>query len=332
LTSPAPRVATNALPAATRLILNPLSFRMSRGRRHDRLQACARDLGIRVAETATEAELAAAIEALVADPPERVIVCGGDGTVQALITALADLDEHERPDLLILGGGRTNYTARDLATHNQPEHLLSRAADPQFHWRRSTRHSLILRQQGQPDRHGFFVAGALLDDVIRDCHRYRQQHRQSSVPWLHTGHASSAWRVSQLGVQRLLGRRRFPAHPMAIDAEGLDTLSGELKLVLMTTLEHRGQTVNPYAERGQGALRLTATRADAEGFWRRLPRLLRGRYHRSMTPSQGYLSGRCSRATFTGLNQVCLDGQEHDYRGDRTLEVVTGPAFRFLHP
>lgn len=305
---------------------------MSRGRRHDRLGARARDLGIGVVETTTEQALARAIEALVADPPERLIVCGGDGTVQALITALAELDERDRPDLLILGGGRTNYTARDLATHNQPERLLSRAADPQSRWQRSTRHSLILRQRGQPDRHGFFVAGALLDDVIRDCHRYRQHHRESATPWLHTGHASSAWRVSQLGVQRLLGRRRFPAHPMTIDADGLASLSGDLKLVLMTTLEHRGQTVNPYAERGQGALRLTATRADAQDFWRRLPRLLRGRYHPCMTPSQGYLSGRCTRATFTGLDQVCLDGQEHDYRGDRPLEVITGPAFRFLHP
>lgn len=330
MTSPAPRVATGT--TATRLILNPLSFRMSRGRRHDRLGARARELGIGVTETATEQALAQAIEVLVADPPDRVIVCGGDGTVQALITALAELDEGERPDLLILGGGRTNYTARDLATHDQPERLLSRAADPQSRWRRSTRHSLILRQQGQPDRHGFFVAGALLDDVIRDCHRYRQQHRDSAIPWLHTGHASSAWRVSQLGVQRLLGRRRFPAHPMTVDIDGHASLSGDLKLVLMTTLEHRGQTVNPYAERGQGALRLTATRADAEHFWRRLPRLLRGRYHHSMTPSQGYLSGRCTRATFSGLARVCLDGQEHDYRSDQALEIVTGPAFRFLHP
>ena len=318
--------------AATRLILNPLSFRMSRGRRHDRLGACARALGFEVIETTSEQDLKSAIQAIVDQPPERLIVCAGDGTVQALITAMADLDQSNRPDLLLLGGGRTNYTARDLGTHSAPERLLARSADPNSKWRRSIRHSLILRQKGQPDRHGFFVAGALLDDIIRDCHRYRQEHRTSRLAWLRTGHASSAWRVAQLAIQRLLGRHSFNAHPMSIDAEGLDSLQGDLKLVLMTTLEHRGQTLNPYAERGQGTLRLTAMRANADGFWRHLPRLLRGRYHAAMTPSQGFLSGRCTSATINGLQQVSLDGQEHDYRADRELQVLTGPAFHFIHP
>lgn len=305
---------------------------MSRGKRHARLGALARDLGLDLVVTETEQRLTEAIEAIVDQPPGRVIVCGGDGTVQALISALAGLDEDDRPELLVLGGGRTNYTALDLGTHRRPEELLARAAQPEAAWKQAVRHSLILRQAGQPDRHGFFLAGALLDDIIRDCHRYRAAHQDAALRWLHTGHASSAWRVSQLGVLHLLGRYEFPTHPMTIDAERLDSLAGDLRLVLMTTLQHTGQVVNPYAERGEGALRLTATRSKADGFWRRLPSLLRGRYHPAMTPSQGYLSGRCTGARLTGLAQVCLDGQEHDYRPDMTLEVITGPAFRFIHP
>jgi hypothetical protein len=332
LTSAAPRAAQASAPSAARLIINPLSFRMSRGQRHGQLVSLARELGLEVVTIADEAALDRAIRAVVEAPPARLIICAGDGTVQALVTALADLDESQRPELLVLGGGRTNYTALDLGTQRKPEQLLRRAADPEVNWQQVVRHSLIIRQDGQPDRHGFFIAGALVDDIIRDCHRYRQRHRHAALRWLRTGHLSSLWRVSQLGLLRLLGRRSFPAHPMSIDAAGLGSIEGDVRLLVMTTLAHRSQLVDPYADRGQGALRLTATTRGAAGFWRRLPRLLRGRYHRAMSPTQGYLSGRCDRARLTGLEAVCLDGQEHDYRRDRRLEVLTGPNFRFLQP
>ena len=305
---------------------------MSRGKRHDQLMSLARSLGFEVEATPDERTLADAIDRVVTAAPRRVIVCGGDGTVQALITALAAVDKDQRPELLILGGGRTNYTAQDLGTHQHPERLMRLAADPHFEWAQSRRHSLIVRQHGQPDRHGFFIAAGLIDDVIRDCHRYRQRHHDARPHWLYTGHASSFWRVSQLGLLRLLGRCSFAHHPMQIDAAGLGALAGDLKLVLLTTLAHRHQLVNPYAERGRGALRLTATRQDASAFWRRLPRLLRGRYHSRMSPAQGYLSGRCDRARISGLERICLDGQEHDYRKDLEVDVLAGPAFRFLHP
>jgi len=305
---------------------------MSRGQRHSGLAELAQKLGIEVVEVVDESALSQAITRVVQDPPDRLIVCGGDGTVQALITGLADLNDEDRPEMLVLGGGRTNYTARDLGTHGRPERLLSRVSDPTSRWQQSVRHSLILRQKGQPDRHGFFAAGASLDDVIRDCHHYRKRPGPSFSRWLRNGHASSAWRVGQLGLGRLVGRYSFPKHPMTMSAEGLGTLSGDLRLVLMTTLEHSGHPVNPYAQRGEGALRLTGTRADAARFWLRLPRLLCGRYHRAMTQEQGYLSGRCSRATFKGLDSVCLDGQEHDYDPQLELEVIAGPTFRFFHP
>jgi len=310
------------------MIINPLSFRMSLGERCASLLETAARHGIETLKTPTEAALNEAIQGVMQSPPSRLLVCGGDGTVQALVTALAGLTDAERPELLVLGGGRTNYTAKDLGTHTRAEDWIARAADPQVRWSVSTRHSLILRQAGQPDRHGFFVAAARVNDIIRDVHHYRSEGTGA----LRRGHLSSAWRLSQIGALKALGRLDYPSRDIHVDAEGLGALSGPIRLLLMTTLEHADEPVRPYADRGQGALRLTATRRDARGFWRRLPRLVRGRYHPGMTPEQGYLSGRCAAVRLIGVDQVCLDGQEHDYSADEPLGVLTGPAFRFIHP
>lgn len=312
----------------TRLIINPLSFRMSLRDRHQRMVVLARTHGIDTLCVETETELEMAIRGLTEDPPERLIVCAGDGTVQAVVTALATLSDQDRPELLVLGGGRTNYTARDVATHRRPEQLLAWAAKAGHDVPHSTRHSLIIRQDGQADRHGFFVAGARINDIIRDCHRYRSR----GSGWLRRGHVSSAWRVSQLGLKAIFGQQNFPDHHFSINAGLPGQLTGSVRLLLLTTLEHPGAAVNPYAERNQGKIRISAVSTSAQRFWQRLPRMLRGRYHAAMTPEQGYLSGRSTGIEINGLSEICLDGQEHDYCPKTKISFLPGPAFKFIHP
>lgn len=302
---------------------------MSLAGRADRLRAMARRHGLELIEAETPEAMRAAVRAAIDDSPSILAVSGGDGTVQAVITDLAELsDESQRPPLLVLGGGRTNYTARDLGTHADPLRQLERAIEQPESLRTTVRHSLIVRQSGQNDRHGFFIAGARVNDVIRDCHRYRSGGRG----WLRQGHASSAWRVMQLGVRRLFGGLPFPPTELSVDAEDLGRLDGRIRILLLTTLQHPGAWIDPYADRGQGELRLDAIGANARRFWLRLPKAASGHFSASMQPEQGYLSGRCERVEIKGIEQICLDGQEHDYRKDLPLDILTGPAFRFLQP
>ena len=310
------------------MLVNPHSFRMALRGRRDRLTAIARKHSVPVEDISTPAQMRRAVEQALSSNAELLVISGGDGTLQAIVSILADITTPEqRPRILVLGGGRTNYTARDLGSHSRLTKLLETALDQPQQLAESTRHSLVLRQPGQPDRHGFFVAASLVDFVIRDCHRYRS----GGTGFLRRGHLSSAWRVTQLGLKSLVSRTGFQSPDLSIDAGALGQISGPVRLLVLTSLHHRDERIDPYAGRGDGAVRLAAIRGDATAFWRRLPRLVSGRYTAEMSPEQGFLSGRTGSVRVRGLTQVCLDGQEHDYDPDQILEIATGSPFRFLH-
>lgn len=275
------------------------------------------------------AQMAASIDEALETGTELITLLGGDGTLQAAVSILAHRGQQaheELPRLLMLGGGRTNYTARDLGTHRDLVDTLSMAIDTPDKLKETRRHSLCIEQDGHRE-YGFFIAGALIDHVIRDCHRYRA----SGKGFLRTGHPSSAWRVMQLAVKGLLGRSDFQAPSLTVDAGALGSLKRPTRLMLLTSLHHRNEWIDPYADRGQGEIRVSVIASDAPRFWLRMPALVSGRYGDSMVPEHGYLSGRTGQVVVQGLSRICLDGQEHDFDPARELTISTGPALRFVH-
>jgi diacylglycerol kinase (ATP) len=311
------------------ILVNPGSFRMSLHGRLERVTALAREYDVPLVRVSGPAEIRPAIESALHQHSSLLVIIGGDGTLQAAVTALTEHDSTRKlPNILMLAGGRTNYTARDLGSQDQLIETLRHALDQPDRLHTTTRNSLSVSQGDQPASHGFFVAGALVDHVIRDCHAYRE----GGTGLLRQGHMSSAWRVLQLGLLALIGRHSFEAPQLTIDAGPLGSLSGPMRLILLTSLHHRSELVDPYATRGDGPIRLTAVANNASGFWRRFYRLLRGRYHASMSPEQGYLSGCTDEVRIRGLAQLCLDGQELNLDPLEELIVRAGPAFRFLHP
>ena len=119
---------------------------------------------------------------------------------------------------------------------------------------------------------------------------------------------------------------------MHIDAENLGQLEARIRLLLMTSLHHRREFIDPYCNRGEGSIRLTAVTHNARRFWLRLLRLVRGRHSPKMLPETGYLSGHTDQVAITGLEQICLDGQEHDFDPALPVIIRTGRPFRFVHP
>jgi hypothetical protein len=334
--APAPPAAARpAAPAAAErarhewvLLSNPQSFRMSMGDRLQRLESLARDRGIPVLHVSDAQSIAAAVREAVEAGAVRMAVAGGDGTLQAVVSELLQqLPFERRPAILILGGGRTNLIARDLASRGEVGAVFARAVGS-TDLRRARRAVLHVRQDGGFSQHGFFLAGALVDEVIRDCHAYRAAHRDA----LRTGHTATAWRLPQLAVLAASGRRRFHAPALDVDAGPLGRLRGPARFLIATTLQHSDGLYDPYAPRGEGPLRLTAVRAGAAGFWRRLPRLLTGRYAAAMHPGCGYLSGRCERVSITGLASLTLDGQEHLLDPGRPVELSAPDEIEFLVP
>jgi hypothetical protein len=257
-----------------------------------------------------------------------VVLLGGDGTIQAAATWLAAQPEVRRPLILALGGGRTNYIAADLNTRRPIATLLEAALTDPEQLSVVTRHSIAVTQGERPAAHAFFIAGASVDEVIRDCHAFRASGRGR----LRQGHASTAIRLGQLTVQWLLRRRHLNAPSLSVEVDGLGRLQAPMRVLVLSSLQHRHSWPRPYLQNGSGGMAITAISATAHQFWRRLPGLLNGRDHADLVPTNGYLSGRTDQVTVTGVQQLCLDGQEMDFNADQAVEFRTGPALAFVAP
>jgi diacylglycerol kinase family enzyme len=315
------------------LILNPRSLRASLGNLADDIRALARKHDVELIEASEPSALTAAIDRAVAAGGATLAVVAGDGTVQAIADYLARAVEADRrPALLVLGGGRTNLIAADLGgTGSVLAKLsahLSRLASG-AHIVTEERHTFVVEQHPAPARHGFFLAGAHVDSIIRAVHT----HRLSGSTALHIGHLSTPSFLLKLAIARLRGRSPLAATPdLSVDAGALGALSGPTRLFAASALSHTGALVNPFADRGNGGLRLTVVTARARGFFLHLPQILLGRYCSRMTPQAGYLSGRCERVEVTGLARYVLDGEEFDCDPARAVVIRVGPSLRFVVP
>src|SRR4029453_13687033 len=70
--------------------------------------------------------IGAAARELVEAESELIIVNGGDGTVQAVLTALFDADPDTLPLLAVLPSGTTNMVAADVEAMRHPVPALQR--------------------------------------------------------------------------------------------------------------------------------------------------------------------------------------------------------------
>ena len=324
-----PAAAAEA-PAAPCLIVNPLSFRASRGLAAA-ASAVAAAHGAEVIRVDTPASIGAAVDSVLAHRRRHVIVLGGDGTVREIVDRLAQLPVgHWLPDLLVLPGGRSNLTSADLVPRGKALATLRRALSSarDGHWDAAVveRMPLCVAQAPAPLRYGFFVGGAAVDGVVR----FAQDYRYSGTAGSRSGHLTTPWVLLKLAALGLVGRSGLRSPALHVDAGAAGSVSEPVRLLLVTTLLHRTGLFDPYAARGTGDLRLTAVTRRARHFWLALPRLLAGRYSKAMNVDSGYLSGRCERVQITGLAGYVLDGERFDTDPARPVVITPGPRLRFF--
>lgn len=316
------------------LILNPLSFRAARGRlAHTARQLAARH-GADCLEAREPAQFCAAVDDCLARGLRRLVILAGDGTVHAIADHLAHLPEHvAQPQLCVLGGGRTNLIAGDVGGRGGLVRKLDAALagrgfdDPA---REQRRHALLMEQASGPSRAGFFVAGAMIDDIIRLVH----ERRHGGTGWHRTGHAATPWSLLRMLLRALfLGERLLPPRPhLRLDAGALGRMDGLTRVLVASTLEHQQGLLDPYANRGEGPLRITAVSEATRGFWMRLPLILVGRFTSAMRLEHGYLSGRCAQLEVHGLRSYTLDGEKFDADPNQPLVIRAGRELRFMVP
>jgi len=272
-----------------------------------------------------------ALRAFVREGIGVVAVNGGDGTVQATLTALIDdLPSQARPRLAILPGGMTNLIANDVGLKGRRECALSRLVAAVGGGEEGTeivRPLISLRlAPGEVPVHGLFFGAAAFHRVILFA-------RQKVHPIGLDRVTALAATLALVGARALFGRTEadglFQGAPLALAIDGReDPPVKTYFLVLATTLSRLALGLSPFWGEGPGRCRYLAIESPPRRFRSALLPILRGRPRRWMT-ADGYASGRTDEITLRMTSPIVFDGQIFTPRADQpvTLRVEHQAVF-----
>lgn len=310
-------------------VVNPRSFRASRWRLAQRASALVRRSGLEVFEASTLQQFRATLDLLCSRRQEQIWLLAGDGTIHAIAQYMSELDCDWSPAFLLLGGGRANIVPRDCGGYPPMKRL--RAALSALHSGRALSverlPTLRIEQADRSPQFGFMLAGAMIHEGIRYC----SEHRARGTGWLHRSWLADPWCLLKLAFLVLIGRSPLPPYEiLELRAGETATLRAPVRVLVVSSLQFRDALYNPFAARGQGAVRLTAVAASALHFWRNLPALLGGKFGPQMNPEHGYLSGRFGHVEIRGMSGYALDGESFNVAPPGALRLSGGIELRVL--
>jgi diacylglycerol kinase (ATP) len=307
------------------ILCNPLSGRIRR-RRTALRRRLASFPSAPVREVSDVADVASALRDLAAEGVDLLVIVGGDGTVQMVLSCLLkDRPFPRLPVLAVVPAGTTNMTALDLGVRGGPlrvlrrlQHRLREPGSSRLVRRRAIR----IQQADRADLYGmFFGAGAIAGGV-----RYFQSRiRRLGI----TGEAASGLVVLRFLGLVLLGRSKRVVTPVQVSMR--DDTGGEREgsclLLLASTLDRLLLGMRPYWGRGAAPLHVTSVREAPARFWRSLPLLVSGRGGR-LGENDGYHSSNVRELELGMSDDFIVDGEL--YRADGPLHLSTSEPAVFL--
>lgn len=282
-------------------------------------------------ETETPAHVAWALTDFARQEVDIVAVNGGDGTIQAALTALFHHHPFERPPLLaLLRSGTDSIIARDAGIRGSSEQGLRRLLT----WTRTRngggfiRKRPVMRLQTAVDEeplYGMIFGAALAYEGIRYCRR--RIHTLGL-----TGEMAPGLTVARFLLAVARGNKDYTTPvPITLGLDQNPPQKQHFLLVVITTLDRLFVGLRPFWGSENGPLHFTAIGARPGHLLRVLPFLARGRKCRHGTPENGYFSHNVHKARLTLNSGFTLDGELHrpDPRG-KSLEVKYGGQASFL--
>lgn len=286
-------------------------------------------------EVRGQAEVSAALAEMAADPPAVLAVNSGDGTVQAVLTALLlDRPFAELPRLVLLRGGTTNMTASDVGPGDRLLTALHRLLDPARDLEAEVVERPVLRvdvSPAGPTRCGMFFGTGAIVRGIEFCHRnvHSRGLRDGLAPGLCT--LRVLWAMAR-------GDDRYAAgRPMTVTGRAGTAPAGGVEgeqdylLVLASSLERLFLGLRPYWGDTRGAFFFSSLRARPGHALRTLPSLFWGRPGRFATPEHGYASGKVDELRLEMDGPLTLDGEIYQAsRAQGPVRVSVGGTASFL--
>jgi len=264
----------------------------------------------------------AALGDFIADGIDAIAVIGGDGTLQAALTALLTaqaLAPGALPPLVVVAGGTTNMSARSLGARLPPWAALKQLAawcHGQGRAPRPAPHPVVRVASGDaPVQYGlFFGAGAITTGVA-----YFHARVQSRL--------AGAWGPRLAFVRMLSSILRGKPHPLLpptqcrLAFDDGSHLEGAFQVVAISTLERLMMGARPFWGTQSGALRLAAMARDAASPWRQLPRVLCGYGRRVAQGARGYFSRNLEVLTLECESDFIIDGERFAAGAGRPVRI-----------
>ena len=265
---------------------------------------------------------------------DLVVINGGDGTLQRILTELLeDAVFERRPVIAPLRSGRTNSSARDLGIQRSPVLAMDRIID--LTKNDAIASSLVRRDVlrvtldaggAAADVHcGMFCGFGVIDRAIRRTHERFPDGRAQ-------GAFGGAVMAAGLLTSLALGRRDPLLDPdamsLCLDNERLAATN--YHLVISSTLERAFLKLKPFWGEGPGAVRITAIAEGAPRVASSLTRIARGK-----NPSPGrevpeYVSRNVDVAEIETDCGLTIDGELFAPQVGRIVRIEALPNVSFV--
>jgi hypothetical protein len=260
-------------------------------------------------EAVTIADVASALEYFARREVNAVVINGGDGTVQLVLTVLYHRKVFETlPLLAVLRAGTTSMTAGDIGLKGPPVQALRRL----MAWacagkgKATVLQRPVLRVQAAPDLeplYGMFFGTASIYQGIQFFHDRlnRRAFRGELAPGL-----TIALFIMAIAVKR---HSYVAPVPITVRLDQKVSEQGDWYLLMISTLERLFLGLRPYWGGEDGPLHFTAVSAQPQHLLRALPALMRGRTNLYGTPENGYFSHNAEHVQLTLKGGFALDGE-----------------------
>lgn len=289
----------------------------------------ARNPEIHHGEAVTPSEVHGVLADFASKGVNLLVVNGGDGTVQSVLTALYVRSLFPAPPLLaLLQAGTTSMLSRDVGVPGTPVAALAKILSWKSSAGRSSpsvfeRHVLKLSQadDSEPVCGMFFGAGAIPQGIDL-CHTSMNPNgvRGELLPGLI---------IARFLLAALNGNETFaPSTHMEIRFDAASPQENSYLVAMISTLERLFLGLHPFWGTEAAPLHFTALKANPPYLLRNLPYLLRGRRTKTASPENGFFSHNVREITLDFKGKFTLDGEIFEAKGPLIIEPA-GPA-RFL--
>jgi hypothetical protein len=269
---------------------------------------------------------------------DLLVVNGGDGTLQYVLTEILGNNAfgNRVPMIAPLRAGRTNMSALDLGARKDPlrglSELIACAEDGRIAERVEPRRVLrISYGYGHyiAAQYGMFFGAGIIKRAIELNHRLFENDDEKSFV---EGVPGATLVTASLIGRRLTGDKSGIMTPdkvqILLDGEAVD--QGEFHLVMASTLSRLFARMRPFWGQGPGGVRFTSIATPCKSFGLAAPGLIRGKPADWVTPENGYLSRNVDRAELRMSCGFTVDGELWQPDPDRGVSLTAESVVHFV--